>query len=205
MKFLFVLLVAVSFLASCKKKGISYTIEGTVTDQAFNSPGNGVLVQLYQTAAGSGELTLAQSTTTGSDGTYSFKVDREKIEHYQLSFTKMHYFPATVDFTLEDLDPKESNVYNVNVIAKSWVKLIFLNADGLGSIKITKTHGKTNCFECCSFTDYVITDQYETIMDCMNDGNTLFSYHWFIPQTPTNGEESAITAPLDTTEIVLSY
>lgn len=199
-------LAALAINGSCKKKTIEYTIQGTVQDASFGTAASGSTVTLYEIAPGSAISTPLSSAVVGADGSYSFTIKREKIEKYRLSFTKSNYFPEAIEFSLKDLDPKTPTSYTTQVWAKSWVKLVFNNPDNVGNLKVVKTSGKSGCDECCTFGEfYLYSNVSDSTIYCINNGNTAYSYHWFLLQTTTHAEASVITVPFDTTELVLEY
>lgn len=204
MKYAALLLLIFTLSASCKKKGIEYTIEGVVTDETFNTPGSGMLVELYETPAG-GLKQLKASVVTGSDGKFSFKVKREKIEAFELSYTKNLYFSKSTSFNLGDLSSKDPNVFNTSLTAKSWVRMVFSNFDADQNLKVIKTNGKSGCDECCTWNEMYFYGVTDSTLYCINNGNTEYSYHWFLLGTAADDERSVITVPFDTTDIILNY
>ncbi len=204
MKYAAMFLLLFAFSASCKKKGLEYTIEGVVTDETFNTPGSGMLVELYETPAG-GEKQLKSSMVTGSDGKFSFKVKREKIEAYELVYSKNLYFGKSTSFNLGNLSTKEPNVFNSSLIAKSWVRMIFHNPDDDQDLKVIRTNGITGCSECCTWTEMYFYGTTDSTVYCINNGNTEYSYHWYLLGTQSHDEQSVITVPFDTTDIVFNY
>ena len=205
--FTLVLPALITLFAGCSKKAIEYTIEGIVRDESFGSKAAGTTVGLYQFTPGTaGDPTFVTSAVTGADGKYSFTFKRDKVEKYQLVFSKDNYFSSTQEFTVEDLDVKIPKLFLTGIHAKAWVRLRFVNPDSNGSVKIVKTNGKSGCDECCSFSEFTLYPNVtDTSLYCINNGNSTYSYHWFRLQTSQNGEASVVTVPFDTTELVLNF
>ncbi|HLP54466.1 MAG TPA: carboxypeptidase-like regulatory domain-containing protein [Fluviicola sp.] len=205
--FVFILVLAAS-LGACKKKKISYTVEGIITDASFSQPLSGATVQLYGTPAGSSTPSqLLGTATTGSDGKYSFTFDRDKTEEYIIIVNKSQYFEATSGFTAESLSSSETNTRNVTTTAKSWVKLRFINLqpDAADELKYIRQNGKSGCVECCYGGDQYLYGAVDTAIYCINDGNTTYGYYYWVLNTPNNGPKSIVTVPFDTVELVLNY
>lgn len=205
MKYFLICLAAAFLFAGCKKnKELSYTLKGVVTDVSFNSPAAGVTVNLYKTAAG-GNQALAGTVVTGSDGAYSFDIKREKTESYKVEYSENNYFPGSYTFTLEDLDAKKDNVYDLTITAKSWVRLIFKNTDAQESVSVGKTGGLSGCSECCPFSALTLTGVTDTSFICINTAGTSYSYSWIYAGGTSYTTNSVISAPLDTTDLVLNF
>lgn len=204
---LFSLLVLLAF-GSCKKKNITYVVEGTVTDNSFSQPLSGATVSLYK-ASGSTFIqgTLLESTTTGSDGKYHFEIERDKTEAYVIVIEKNNYFGTSANFTQEGLDAENSNTRNFGLYAKSWVKLRFtnLNPAPTDQLKYIRQSGKSDCEECCPGGDQFLYGAVDTAIYCINDGNTTYSYYYWVLNTQVNGPKSIVTVPFDTVELVLNY
>lgn len=205
MKYAVFLLIVLLSGTSCKKKTITYTIAGTITDSSLSAPLNGALVQVYALTPGStSSSTPVASATVGADGTYSFSVERDKVEKYVLKVTKSLYFEKSLEFTADALDPEATNTYDLSVSAKSWVKLHFVNPDGVEDIRYIKQAGMEGCAECCPTTEQWLYDTEDAYFYCINEGNTPYSIYYWV----TGGNHapmSVVTVPFDTTEIVVNY
>jgi hypothetical protein len=200
-----ILLLGFLVFSACKKnKDIVYTIRGTVTDASFAHPGEGFNVYLYETPA-SGDEILSQTAVTDASGNYSFEVKRDKIENFRLRFFKENYFEDERSFTLENLDTKNDNVYNVSLTAKAWVRLIFHTPDPSTAIIVNRNEGLTGCAECCSYNQLTIGGTTDTSFICLNEGNHVYSYKWLYYGSTIQMDQSVITAPLDTTDLILNY
>lgn len=193
-------------LGACKKKDITYTVEGTITDATFGQPLAGATVSLYEVPAGGATPTdLVATVVTGSDGRYSFEIKRDKIESYQIDISKNLYFGTSKSFHADDLSTKETNTFTHSVTAMSWVKLRFVNTDADQDLKYIRQEGKTGCAECCTETEQFFYGITDTSVYCINDGNTTYGYYYWVLNTANNGPMSVTTIPFDTVELVLNY
>jgi hypothetical protein len=206
MKYILLLVVGCLVLPACKKKAITYKVNGTVTDQSLAQPLAGATVQLYEMPAGSSAPTnVVATTTTGADGTYHFEFKREKVEKYTIKVSKALYFPVSTQFSAEDLSSSENNQFTHTTTAMSWVRLRFINADADQNLKYIRQQGKNGCAECCPSGEQFIYGAADETIYCINDGNTTYQYYYWILNTPDNGPMSVVTPPFDTVDLVLNY
>lgn len=198
------LLVSTFVLDSCKKKNIEYTIEGTLSDKSFNTNLAGATIKLYVTEVGNTSLIEVGSVTTGSDGKYSFKIKREKYESISISFSKDNYFEQQVTTSIDNLSVKETNTFNFDCYAKSWVR-IHITGNGINDCRYIRQEGYSGCAECCPTTYQYFNTPIDTSVYCINKGNTLYQVYYNVMQTPTQGPVGVTTVPFDTTELLIAY
>lgn len=201
----FILLI---LLFSCKKGKADFTLKGTITDITFNQNLNGASIKLYQVPIGSTNEELIQTSTIGSDGTYSFTFPRDKMEKYILRITKTNYFNIEETVLFKDLTIEEDNIRNYGTHAKAWVKLTFKNTISPSStdqFKFIKQLGKEGCAECCSDSEQFLYGIVDTSIYCINNGNDYYSYLYFKLNTTFSGTMETQTVAFDTTEIILNY
>jgi hypothetical protein len=206
MKYLVVfLLLTVGF--SCKKKKAEFVLKGVVTDITFDQKHAGAEIKLYQVPVGSTSEVLIGSGTTGSDGSYSFTFDRDRMEKYIIRVSKPGYFDIEKEVFFSEMSVSEDNVRNYSTTAKSWVKLTFHNLNPLpgDDFKYIKQSGKEGCSDCCPISEQHYFGALDTSIYCINDGNTYYSYLYWLIGTTTQGLQSTLTVPFDTTEIILNY
>lgn len=206
MRALFLLALSICLLTTCKKKTVEYTVEGTVTDASFATTLAGATVKLTEFPAGNSSPSgTSQTVQVGSDGKFSFSFQRSKVEKYQLDVTKANYFSQSETFTTDQLSTENTTTFNFSATAKSWVRLRFVNPDGVGALSYTKQDGKQGCSSCCPIVEQFVYDALDTSFYCINDGNTPYSILYFVIGTSTQGQPSVITVPFDTTEILVNY
>ena len=192
---------------SCKKGKADFTLSGKITDESYNTPLSGATVKLYETVAGGSSIDLVGTSSTASDGSYSFTFPREQIETYTLIVTKHNYFEINQDISFSSLSIDDENIRNYNTTAKAWVNLRFVNNGGQSTdlLEYTKQEGKQGCIECCPITQQSLSGAVDTSIYCINDGNTNYSYYYNLIGTTNQGLKTALTIPFDTTELLLSY
>lgn len=203
----FIYLSVLIVVFACKKGKADFTLKGTITDQTFVQNLSGAQVKLYQVPVGSTSLKEIGSMTLGSDGQYSFTFPRDKMEKYVLKVTKSGYFDLERDIYFSDLTIEEANVRNFGTTAKSWVKLTFHNTNPLPDdhLQYIKQAGKEGCEECCTDQEQQLYGAVDTSIYCINDGNTTYSYLYWVIGTTDQGLKGVSTTAFDTTEIILNY
>ncbi|TNF46821.1 MAG: hypothetical protein EP305_09920 [Bacteroidetes bacterium] len=207
MRLFFILIIGLSFMG-CKKGKGEFTLKGNISDNTFNTSHAGAVVKLYQVPVGTTDLQLIGTQTLGSDGNYSFTFPREKMERYVLKASKDLYFDVNENIYFSTMTLEEDNVRNFGTTAKSWVNLRFINVSPSSAsdfLAYTKQSGKADCEECCSKDQQNLYGIVDTSIICVNDGNTMYSYFYYLSGTSNNGIKSVITTAFDTTELLLQY
>lgn len=192
---------------SCKKKNAEFVIKGLATDATFSQPLSNATVKLYQNPVGSSDEELIASTTTDAKGNYTFSFPREKMEKYRLVIYKSNYFTIDKTIYFSELSLESDYIKNVTTTAMSWAKLTFhnLNPQGADHLQYIKQNGKDGCMECCptSYQDYY--GNLDTSIYCVNDGNTDYSYLYWVLGTSDQGSRTVFTSAFDTSEVILNY
>ncbi len=202
----FYFLFLVSCIA-CSKKTSKFTVSGKITDTSLNQNLSNATVSIYKKLQGNSFETFIETTTTNSEGDYTFTFDRDKSEKYILKISKDNYFTAEETILFSSLTIEENNVRNYSTSAKSWVKLHFKNIDPkpTDQLRFMKQEGKISCNECCPIDYQYIYGSADTSIYCINDGNTKYSYIYSVIGTTNQAIKSVKTIPFDTTEIYLEY
>lgn len=203
--FLYFFLLSTVALSSCKKGKADFTVKGTISDDTFNGALVGANVKIYEVEAGGGSSNLMGETTISSDGSYSFTFARNMAESYLLTIRKDNYFDRDFVIPFSDLSIEEDNVLNYSSTAKSWARLKFITTDPQAALKYVKQQGKVDCDDCCDNGENYLNGVQDVTIICPNDGNTLYSYHYWLLGTIISGEKSATTTAFDTVDIVLNY
>jgi 5-hydroxyisourate hydrolase-like protein (transthyretin family) len=203
--FVFISIVFLGF-SSCKKGKAEVTLKGVVTDTSFGLPLSGASIEIYQVESGSSDELIGQSTTN-ANGEYSFVFDRDQTESYRITSSKANYYDLDESISFSDITIEEDNVYNFSTTAKSWVSLNFTNSGGVSTdqLKYIKQSGKSGCGTCCPDDPQFLNGLIDTTIIYANDGNSLFSYQYFVVGTSDQGLKSATTTAFDTTAINLVY
>lgn len=201
---IFSLLIVVT--AGCKKGRANFTLKGVITDASFNSNLAGATAKLYEVEAGGGSTTLIGTVSIVS-GEYEFVFQRNQAESYILEVTKPNYFTLSETIYFSSLTIEEDNVRDYDVYAKSWVNLRFVNNNPQqdDQLKYIKVLGKINCEDCCPATEQYLNGAIDTNIYCINNGNSIYSYNFWLLGTSISGTRSVNTVPFDTTEILLQY
>lgn len=205
MKRLLAITALIALLPGCKKKDVAYDVTGTVLDGTNGSTAlSGVTVDLYSTPSGGGTPTYVSQQVTAADGTYSFHIERERVESYTLVFAKDNFFDHQQTFTYDDASNSNSSAFNATLYSKAWVRLQFVTTDPGSTLSITRHAGKSDCAECCgnTFSFSGITD---TTIYCINNGNSAYAYYWFRNGGATHGDTSIVTPAGDTATLLLNY
>ncbi|MEY4603086.1 MAG: hypothetical protein RIT43_378 [Bacteroidota bacterium] len=194
-------------LISCSKKKAEFTITGTVADNTFSQNLTNATVKLYQVPVGSTDEVLIGTATTDLQGNFSFTFPRDKMEKYILRVSKNLYFDVEETIFFSELALDKPYVRNVATTAKSWAKLTFhnLNPQVADHLQYIKQNGKVNCLDCCPATYQDYYGALDTSIYCINDGNTNYSYLYWVLGTPAQGTQTVFTTAFDTTEVVLNY
>lgn len=206
-KKLFYLLLLSLFILSCSKKKGEFTIRGSVNDITLSLPLYPATVKLYKVPVGSTNEVLIGTTSTDSKGSYSFSFPREKMEKYILRFTKNLYFEIEETVYFSDLSLDEPYIRNTSTTAKAWAKLTFhnLNPQASDHFQYIKQEGKMGCLECCPSAYQDFYGALDTSIYCINDGNSTYSFLYWVLGTSNQGSQAVFTTAFDTTEIILNY
>ena len=205
MKFIYFSILILLF--SCSKKSSNYILKGTINDSSLSSILSNASISLYKQLPGNSYETFISSTTSASDGSYSFNFERDKSEKYSIKISKANYFNLEETITVASLSIGSENNRNYSLSAKSWVKLHFKNLDPHPEdvFRFMKQQGKVNCTECCPSSYQYLYGAKDTSIYCINDGNSTYSYIYAVVGTTNQDIKSVITSPFDTTEIYLEY
>lgn len=206
MKRIIAIITIIVAITSCKKGAADFTLKGLITDKSFNTPLAGATAKLYEVEAGGGAVNLLGSMSL-TDGNYSFTFKRNKAESYKLIVEKENYFDLNQSINFSDLTIEEDNVRNYGVYAKSWVNLRFINSNPQPAdmLQYQRSQGKIDCADCCTAESQILEGAIDTNIYCINDGNTVYAYNYWILGTGLFGNKSVTTVPFDTTELLLTY
>jgi len=126
-----ILFVNIFLFSACKKDVKTYEISGSIFDPQLHINVSGVKVSLKASKVQSGvynpTYTEIQSTTTSSDGSFSFTVEHENVEGYRLDFTKTDYFDNTKDLSTDDVQNGNATNIKMDFIPIAEIKLIVKN------------------------------------------------------------------------------
>lgn len=199
------LLALLVLISGCKKGKGDITLKGEVTDLSFNTSLVSCQVQLFEISPGGSPVTLINSMQS-TDGTYSFTFPRNKVEGYKIVISKQNYFGIESTISLNDLSIEQENIRNYSTTAKAWAALRFINdsPQPFDQLTFTKQQGKVACEDCCPTAEQNLYGAVDTTIYCINDGNTVYSYLYYV-SGGSNGIKSVNTTAFDTLEILLQY
>ena len=207
-KYFFVLLL-LSFIFYCKKKELTFTLKGSVTDNTFGAALSGSVLKLEEINSNGTSLGIISEITIPSDGNYEITFKRNNSLKYILTVEKINYFKISDEISFSEFSTEQALTQNYGSNAKAWVKLRFNNtapSDASDVLTYTKQEGKQDCEECCAKSEQTITGLGEKIVYCLNDGNTNYSYRYSsVNPTAILVEKSIYTPAFDTVELLLNY
>ena len=199
------LILGLASITACNKGKADFTLKGTITDTTFSTSLEGATVKLYETEAGTFSSTLIAESTIGADGSYSFTFPRNAVESYTLSIHKENYFDQENIINFSAMTIEEDNVRDFSTTAKSWARLRFITTTPLAELHYIKQLGKQGCPSCCGIDEQTLSGVQDLEIICPNDGNSTYSYNYWVIGTADSGNKSAITTAFDTVTITLTY
>lgn len=194
-------------LIACKKKELTFTIKGTVSDNSFGGGLNGATLILKEISSGNSSVAenIAEIVLP-ADGTYEITFPRRSAIKYTLSIVKKNYFEIYEEISFSEFSTEEALVKNYGTTAKAWVKIHFVNNTPVvgDELKFIKQQGKEGCSECCPVIErFALTP--DTTFYCLNDGNSIYSYYYWATNPVDMGEKSITTVAFDTVEILHNW
>lgn len=207
MKKTFLIAFCIIIVIACKKKTAHFVIKGTVTDESFSSGLTDAIAYLFKVDASTSQEEQIASSVLTSNGEYSFDIVRDKSTAFIIRVDKSNYFPIEQQVNFSNLSVENDNIYNLSTTAKSWVNLHFknLNPQSTDELTYTKQQGKNDCSECCGKSEVSLKGSIDTNIYCINDGNTTYSYLYFVTGTTNSAIKQITTIPFDTVELYLAY
>lgn len=205
--FLFIVL-ATLVITACKKKELKFTIEGVLTDATYNKPLVGAIVQIYKQDINSYTFDLISSCTVGSDGKYSFEVNRGKVLKYKIVVNKTNYFEISNEVSFDKLTTTATNTFNYSTTAKAWIKVHITHSSNNTTdvTEITKQAGKIDCLGCCSNEAFDINGNViDTSYFCITDASTKYSIAYELKGTNNFGIKEVNSVAFDTVELKINY
>lgn len=205
-KFLFLFVLSLSFI-SCKKKELSFTLKGNVSDNTFSTSLSGAKLTLEEIPSGATEGSIYELIIP-ADGNYELNFKRTSAIKYILTITKENYFTVSEEISFSDFSTEEPLVKNYSTTAKAWVKLRFVNQTPNSNddlFRYIKQSGKVNCDICCPSVEQEIYGIANETRYCVNDANTVYSYYYWSENPSSQGLKEIMTPAFDTVELVLNY
>lgn len=201
-----ILFSSLLLVSACKKKKITYTVQGTVTNTSASSGLSNIELKVELKKAGNAYFTTLTTVTTDSQGKFSFSVENDLYETIKITANPSMYFSLERIIPYSDLN-QESNVYNLSTSAKSWARLIFnnVNPNAGDHLQYIKQQGKVGCSECCPSDEQHIYGAANDTVICINDGNSYYSYLYSVIGTSNTDIKAVFTPAFDTATLILNY
>lgn len=211
---LVIMIMIVAMLTTCRKEE-PIVISGKVFDPNQEIPVDQVRVELWtQLIEGgifSANYTLAETTTTVNDGTFSFNLVKKNYTGIRLSFSKTGYFGWESDLNMDKINNQNSHFADYQLLPKAWLHIRVKNAEPVGSddyFEFRILNGYTGCEDCCKGEKYQFTGyEIDQTLDCQTSGHQLVMIQW---SKRKNGEqiirtESFFIPAFQTTDINFNY
>ena len=193
-------------LISCNRDPLIYTIKGTIHDLSLNTNVDDGEISIYKFKPGA-SATFIEAMNV-SNGNFSFEIEREAVDRYELHYESKRYFNKLINIPLSELVVKEPNIYNLETSARSYVTLQIKNENNPNEsdeLKILKSSGKMDCEGCCPNSYFFFNGIVEEDFTCSNDGNSYFTFHYWINNNEFYKLDSVLTVPFDTVYYQISY
>jgi hypothetical protein len=207
MKYFLVTLFLSLLVFSCKKKELTFTLKGSVTDNTFATSLAGAKLTLEEIPSGATEGAIYELIIP-ADGNYELNFKRTSAIKYILTITKENYFTVSEEISFSDFSTEEALVKNYSTTAMAWVKLRFVNQTPNSNndlLRYIKQSGKVNCEICCPSVEQEIYGIANETRYCVNDANTIYSYYYWSENPSSQGLKEIMTPAFDTVELVLNY
>lgn len=196
---------------SCKKKNITYSFEGKITESVSGNPVSDVYVNVSQKIVNNGTTadgyTMAGSATTDANGNYSIVFDREKVTEFELKFRKDNFFPIDEIISSADITTGDVNVINKSFEPQSWVRFELFNSfpEDSDLLKLVTHNFREGCEGCVENTTTSFFGSLDTVMIIPT---TAGQYVRFTLINSTGGfsiTDSIYTTPFQTTTYAFEY
>lgn len=209
-------LFAILLLSSCRKnKTVEYEISGVISDQYTNAgiAGVTVILEVQELSGGNFSTTFKtiESTTTSSNGSYSFKFDRRNASEYRITISKTNYFGAEFSINPDHLNEEAANIKNYDMASKGWVRVNIKNVNPFNASDIVtyQMANTLNCNNgCCGVTPFELEGMnVDTTFICLAHGNSEPTASGFYTKNGTGSSvsETFTVMPLDTVDVNIHY
>ena len=195
---------------SCKKDQIQYTVIGTVTNTVTNAAVNQVKLTFYQTEVNNNTLNpnfiYIGTTTTNSNGDYSFSFDRKNIDKFKILVEHSEYYVNETIYSAALLSTEDDVDFSYDLESKSWIEVRLKNTFVQNGevLNFYKYNVKEGCEACCVIGNlavpYTIPD---TTYVCNVIGDTYFKYTYGETIANTSTTDSVLCTQFDTTRIFI--
>ena len=209
---LFSLLMA---MWACKKEQAKIIFKGTVNDPNLHQPVANARVTLSSSSVSNGfynpNYNDIATTTTLSDGSFSFEFDKQKSAGYRVYISKDNYFDNTIDIPESDITAGSAYTPTYALYPAGFITLHVKNVspfDTTDMIAYSFSSVQTSCFQCCSnATVKGYGTHYETTSSCRTYGANYVRINWHVFKfgSDVSYSDSVYCTPFDTTYYQLLY
>lgn len=176
-------LLAILALTFCKKKEVTYQVEGHVKDATLNKGMTeaSVFIEL-KSASSSSTFEAYKTISLNSNGDFTVDIPRGSNTQARFTVQKGGYFETYNTLQFQNLSVEEPNKIELSSTEKAWARIIFINDNGQANdvLSFVKQKGKINCTDCCNSETILIQGALGDTIECINDANTEFSFIYSI-------------------------
>ena len=211
--FLFTLVANLFF--SCKKKENFIVITGSVTDKKSGLGADGITLKLYieenNVNAYNNSLTLLETTTTRSNGSYTFKKPYKNAIKYQIVTEGNDYYNQTFDLNPDNLSTATDNVYDISLFSRSYYEIALKNAtpfDNNDEIVFSISNTDLSSPDGCGAVSLDLTGNLvDTLIQCpIYGGQTIYYSYVVTKNNITTQYDGSQYCPVgDTAKITIQY
>lgn len=207
---LVVIIVGLNF-TNCKKKELTYKIEGTVTDMNTKLAATNTTVRFYQKdfIAGvvSEKYTFLAETKTNSSGIYNFETPRTRVFDFKIEIDDPRYYFTTFIYQSDEINSDGVNVLENKIESRSWVKLILNNpfVPSGEQLNLNKSNFKEDCTDCCTNGGMSFKEKSDTTLICPTIGGTQVILNYGEVLTSTQFNKTIDCTPFDTVVYIINY
>jgi hypothetical protein len=124
---LFIWLILLLFLGSCRKKEVTVRVSGVVNNSVLQQGVSNLQIKLLvkevQSGTYSNTFKLLQTTTTDLNGNYSFEFPHRTALEYKIQIESDLFFVYSEIINPDDWSLTEMNKYDIYLSPKSYIKL----------------------------------------------------------------------------------
>ena len=189
----------------CKKKTISFQLEGSVYDATFKKGLSDckIIVEGFSNTSGYELITELQADANGN---FSLTLERNLYASIRFRTVKHLYFEGVGTLKVSDLDPENPNKVDISTTAMAWIDFRFINDNGQSSdtFSFRKQAGKTDCDGCCDTELQTFNGAVGGQIICLTNGNESFSYLY--SSTGNSAEIASVSSiAMDTLKVAIHY
>ncbi len=173
------LILFLFLLSACNKDKDEITISGRVYDSGLDQYLSGATVKLSANGVQSGiytpDFVVLETTTTDSDGRFSFVRKKDRSDSFRITALKNQYFTEIHEFSSSVFASSVSYSKELEMNPEGFIELRVYNAypsDEDDQIIFYFTNSDLNCIDCCTNTPHTgMGPAFDTTFTCRFYGN----------------------------------